>query len=240
MGKTISVIRIHPSAGEHGHENVEDVLAIGDGKDVRRVRAGERRLAHVVHLLVGDAVAGQIRAVHGRLHIQRAVLHVEHERHDLRIVCFGQSQSMHSGVVVEITEILQQIERELLARQSAFAQFADERLPVAFLPYEVGGFAQPLREWGKIGSRDALRSVERGIGIGYGNHISHMAMPPYAGVNHQVQRVRTSTPISIRHTDSPAYAVHYGKQVRAVQGSVHICRGLCPCSAPYRTWPMCG
>ena len=51
---------------------------------------------------------------------------------------------MHSGVVVEITEILQQIERELLARQSAFAQFADERLPVAFLPYEVGGFAQPL------------------------------------------------------------------------------------------------
>ena len=32
MGKTISVIRIHPGAGEHGHENVEDVLAIGDGK----------------------------------------------------------------------------------------------------------------------------------------------------------------------------------------------------------------
>ena len=102
---------VDTSAGEHGHENVEDTLAIGDGKDVRRVRAGERRLAHVVHLLVGDAVAGQIRAVHGRLHIQRAVLHVEHERHDLRIVCFGQSQSMHSGVVVEITEILQQIER---------------------------------------------------------------------------------------------------------------------------------
>ena len=54
---------------------------------------------------------------------------------------------MHSGVVVEITEILQQIERELLARQSAFAQFADERLPVAFLPYEVGGFARMGEDW---------------------------------------------------------------------------------------------
>ena len=53
------------------------------------------------------------------------------------------------GVIVEITEILQQIERELLAGQGAFAQLADERLPVAFLPYEVGGFAQPLREWGE-------------------------------------------------------------------------------------------
>ena len=65
------------------------------------------------------------------LDLQGAVLHLEHERHDFRVGGLGQPQSVHSGVIVHITKILQQIEGETLALQCAFAKLADERLLVA-------------------------------------------------------------------------------------------------------------
>ena len=88
-GKTVTIIRIHPGARQHGHKNVENILAIGDGKDIRRVGTCEGRLAHIVHLLFGDAIAGQVGAVYFGLDLQGAVLHLEHERHDFRVGGLG-------------------------------------------------------------------------------------------------------------------------------------------------------
>ena len=62
---------------------------IGDGKDIRRVGTREGRLAHIVHLLFGDAIAGQVGAVYFGLDLQGAVLHLEHERHDFRVGGLG-------------------------------------------------------------------------------------------------------------------------------------------------------
>ena len=73
---------------------------------------------------------------------------------------------MHSGVIVHITKILQQIERETLALQRTFAKLADERLLVAFLPNQVGGLAHALRERRKIVALDAFGGVELIIEIG--------------------------------------------------------------------------
>ena len=73
---------------------------------------------------------------------------------------------MHSGVIVHITKILQQIEGETLALQCAFAKFTDERLLVAFLPNQVGSLAHALRERRKIVALDAFGSVELIIEIG--------------------------------------------------------------------------
>ena len=88
-GKTVTIIRIHPGARQHGHKNVENILAIGDGKDIRRVGTREGRLPHIVHLLFGDAIAGQVGAVYFGLDLQGAVLHLEHERHDFRVGGLG-------------------------------------------------------------------------------------------------------------------------------------------------------
>lgn len=100
------------------------------------------------------------------LDLQGAVLHLEHERHDFRVGGLGQPQSVHSGVIVHITKILQQIEGETLALQCAFAKLADERLLVAFLPNQVGGLAHALRERRKIVALDAFGGVELIIEIG--------------------------------------------------------------------------
>jgi len=104
--------------------------------------------------------------VHFGLDLQGAVLHLEHERHDFRVGGLGQPQSVHSGVIVHITKILQQIEGETLALQCAFAKLADERLLVAFLPNQVGGLAHALRERRKIVALDAFGGVELIIEIG--------------------------------------------------------------------------
>jgi hypothetical protein len=73
---------------------------------------------------------------------------------------------VHSGVIVHITKILQQIEGETLALQCAFAKLADERLLVAFLLNQVGGLAHALRERRKIVALDAFGGVELIIEIG--------------------------------------------------------------------------
>ena len=104
--------------------------------------------------------------MHFGLDLQGAVLHLEHERHDFRVGDLGQPQGVHSGVIVHIAKILQQIEGETFALQCAFAKLADERLLVAFLPNQVGGLAHALRERRKIVALDAFGGVELIIEIG--------------------------------------------------------------------------
>jgi len=97
--------------------------------------------------------------VHGGFDLQRAVLHVEHEPHDFRIVGFRQSQGVDLRVIVQIAEILQKIKGEAVAVERSGAEFADERLPVTLLPHQVRGLAQTLREWRKIVAPHAKRRV---------------------------------------------------------------------------------
>ena len=84
--------------------------------------------------------------MHAAFHGEDVRLHLRHERHDLRVVGFGGRERVDLGVLGQVSEILQQVEREAFALQRALAEFTDERLPVALLPDQVGGLAHPLCE----------------------------------------------------------------------------------------------